>query len=131
MSAFLVSKRHIDALVYARSLSRYPSANLLPKLSDDELGRRLWRENMASLAGLYGARHGDQIDEGALAAYRYARPAKALSVVGLIKACHCYAYQACEHEAWAKSDARAYCDVLVDMLTHRLPGYDEAAWGLE
>jgi len=132
MSAFLVSKNHIDALVAARKLDRHHDDGTLHKLSDDELGRMLWRENMLSLADRYD----DPIDEDALRAYRFdpmtARMHKGqpLSPIALVKLVHCYRYQSCEHDAWESSDAARYCERLESMLVHRMPGYDEAPWGI-
>ena len=63
-------------------------------------------------------------------AYRFA-PSEVigLSVIEKIKAVHCYMYQASEHDAWEKSDARAFCKRLETALIHELPGYDAAPWG--
>lgn len=132
MSAFLVSKKHIDALVFARQLHPHYRASG-PALSDDDLGRMLWRENMASL----NARYRDAIDEATLAEYRFEivgadiYRGRRLEIVDFIKAVHCYQYQACEHDGWERSEAARYCEGLLSMLTHRLPGYDDSPWGLD
>jgi hypothetical protein len=131
MSAWLVSKKHIDALVYARSLCRSDfggtlADGLLPDVSDDDLGRLLWRENMRSLA----ARYRDRPDAALLASYSYAEPGP-LPVVALIKASHCYEYQSCEHPGWKTSKARRFSRELVLSLAHKLPGYDAAPWGID
>lgn len=133
MSAWLVSKLHIDALVYARSLIRHPSRGLRSETIDSDLGRMLWRENMLSLAGLYEKRHGDQVDEAALADYTYSRHGAFLGtpVIALIKAIDCYEYQSCEHQGWEKSDAFHYCKSLRSALIHLLPGWEEAPWGID
>lgn len=123
MSAFLVSKKHIDALVSARNISQY--SRPFEQKSDDELGRMLLAANYESLA----ARYHDTIDEKAIESYRH--EPRTFPVVTLIKAAHCYAYQACEHEGWEMSDAKKYIDDLVSMLTHYLPGYDAAPWGID
>ena len=51
-------------------------------------------------------------------------------IVSLIKACHCYAYQACETEDWAESEAHAIIEAIEGALVRSLPGYDAAPWGL-
>jgi hypothetical protein len=131
VSAFLVGKRSIDAIVLVRERMNRDSDVLpaLEHLSNDELGRMLWRENMLSL----GARYSDPLDEEALAGYRYAFTSALLAapVVALIKNIHCYRYQSCEHDGWEKSDAAALCEALESYLVHRLPGYSDAPWGLD
>lgn len=131
MSAFLVSKRHIDVLVAGRYLDPHGPN---PATNADDLGRMLWRENMASIAARYPQ---DAIDEVLLATYMFDPGVKALilmrriPVVHVIKAIHCYEYQACEHDGWERSDARHYCERLMQICTHALPGYDSAPWGIE
>lgn len=126
MSAFQVSNKHIDAMVAARQLLKAGHFAVAPNLSDDEFGRLLIRENMASLA----ARYRDPIDEAEIAAYTYT-PCRLPMVVALIKAVHCYQYQACEHEGWEKSDAAGYCREMLDGLSRQLPGYNDAPWGID
>jgi hypothetical protein len=130
MSAFLVSKKHIDALVYARGLNQHRGGRI-DELPDNDLGRMLWRENMASLLTKYNT----PIDEAELESYHYnpvgvgARFGQ--DKIGLIKAIHCYQYQACEHDGWTGSKAALYCEALEQVLVRRLPGYDEAGWGID
>jgi len=49
----------------------------------------------------------------------------------VIKLCHHYAYQACEHDGWKDSDARKLVDTIESHAVHNLPGYDAAPWGIE
>jgi hypothetical protein len=132
MSAWLVSKKHIDALVYARGLNDMRGGRI-DDIDNNELGRMLWRENMASML----ARYGDAIDEKVLADYHY-DPVSAGVLIGrefgpvyFIKAIHCYRYQSCEHDGWESSRSADYCKRLEQMLVHRLPGYDAAPWGID
>lgn len=107
----------------------------LANSSDDELGRKLLRENMLSLA----SRYNDAVDEAAIRSYRYdhARAIRVLAASGaprtvaIIKAFHCYAYQTCEHNEWEESETKAICDRIVNGLCHRLDGYDKAPWGFD
>lgn len=129
MSAFLVSRATIDALVWARTLcNRGNMSSVMPDASDREFGAMLLRENMRSLA----ARYNDPVDNGAILAYRpaYSDKIRTLPIVALIKLVHCYRCQACEHEGWQTSEACAAAEALESALVHSLPGYDEAAWGL-
>jgi hypothetical protein len=139
MSAFQVSNRHIDLLVYARTL---PDFKVLESdLDRDELGRLLLGENLKSLA----ARYGDDRNAGSAAskskwedvkqveAYVYSTPTDAAGVrdiVSIIKQIHCYEYQSCEHEGWETSRASKYCKDLLELLLFKLPGYAAAKWGV-
>lgn len=49
--------------------------------------------------------------------------------VQVLKSCDCYVYQSCEHEAWPKSEARAFIESLRGGAWRALPGYDLAEWG--
>lgn len=139
MSAFQVSNRHIDLLVYARSLNDYPV--LEPDLDRDALGRLLLGENLKSLAVRYGdsaqeasaARRSKRADAKLVKAYVYSTPSDAdgvSDIVSIIKQIHCYEYQACEHDGWETSRARKYCKALESMLLYKLPGYKDAKWGI-
>ena len=144
MSAFVVSKSHIDALVtlavkgpgtggnwltlhwYERRDDHGQEA-LIHNRADydtaDELGRMLWAENARSVAYRYGARTvvGD---------YVWPMGAPRLSAVEGLKAIDCYEYQACEHDEWKDSAAKQFCDALRRALITYLPGYDDAAWAI-
>jgi hypothetical protein len=126
MSAWLLTDTHISVLVGART--RFgPSPTVFPNIDDDALGRTLLRENMLSLA----TRYGDKIDEDRIARYRTdPSVAQRFGAVAIIKAVHCYQYQACEHDAWPESDAYEYCKQLIEHMTQHLPGYGDAAWAI-
>lgn len=68
MSAWLVSKQHIDVLVHALGVREMFPEGMGP----DEVGALLWAENVESLQARYGNRHPD-LYEGYVA-YRYAPP---------------------------------------------------------
>lgn len=53
-----------------------------------------------------------------------------ISAVQIIKACNCYAYQACEHSAWESSFAKQLVDAIRCVAISNLPGYEMAAWGV-
>jgi hypothetical protein len=128
MSAYLVDAACIHAIVLvAQRAKRDGMHGTWDRLSPDDMGRMLWRENMLSM----GARYREPADEIALAAYCYVTPSAVLAAgpVAHIKNLHCYRYQSCEHTAWESSEACALVDVLESYLTHRLPGYDAAPWG--
>jgi hypothetical protein len=85
-------------------------------------------ENLASLNARYGARDNEAtFDE-------YVPDEKALKLtlpaLHIIKLCHHYAYQSCEHDGWKGSDARKLIDAIESHAVHNLPGYVEAPWGI-
>ena len=132
MSAFLVSRAHIDAMVsaaHALEPARFQRESL------DDLGAMLWRENMRSLEALYG---GGAPDEDAVEGYAWSRTTPGRygvmalqEIVRVLKAIDCYEYQSCEHGDWRTSEAREFCRMLRNSLISRLPGYDAAPWGIE
>ena len=88
------------------------------RFNEDTLGRMLWLENLASIH----ARYPDTVDNddhlpgagdgtGEILAYTYGPGIRVVNLdpLGLIGAIRGYEYQTCEHQAWSKSVARAYC----------------------
>ena len=152
MSAWIVSKAHIDALVSAAMTSkgnpfRWYDADgnhsheltCMDTEKATKVGQMLWSENLASI----NARYVDTIDnplgcpgpanfEGpaSIDAYRFTRTQQ-LEPVKVIKAIHCYDYQSCEHDGWKASEAHQFCEALEARMVSSLPGYNEAPWGLD
>lgn len=100
MSAWIVSRAHIDAMVQLICESE-----IVP-LSPDLVGRMLWSENVFSLAYRYpddkdGERPGpiDFRDDDALT-YTYRRPSAKLTRHDQLLALHCFNYQSSEHPDW-------------------------------
>lgn len=128
MSAFIVTKAHIDAMVEA-GLGRdplrawYNDGARTPERTPDEVGAMLWEENHRSVNDRY-----NENDEPP--AYYYRPSRHGYSAVVILKAIACYEYQSCEHKGWEGSDAKAYCDVLRARMIRRLPGFEEAPWGI-
>ena len=137
MSAWIVSKRHIDALAYW--LDRMGIAH-----DKQKMGELLWSENHKSIR----ARYGDYDYKGNYVKrpkYRYSPPQSRVTEpyyddfdpqnVDQIQALvHCYTYQTCEHEGWDKSRAKRLMDTLDQIL--QLAGADwkregtKAPWGI-
>jgi len=131
MSAWIVTKVHIDAMVQAAmdssrgipfSWSHENEGHQLTVSTKDMVGSMLWRENHMSV----NARYDENTDTPA---YRFERTQE-FSPVQMLKAIDCYEYQSCEHDGWETSSARAFCDELRAVLIHSLPGYEQAEWGL-
>lgn len=142
MSAFIVGKTHIDALVSAgegRDSVRWWHENNSHQLTRDQrdaVGRMLWLENQRSVAYHY-PNDGDGDWPGptgltlaTIEGYIFTRSRAGLDLAGMLKQIDAYEYQSSEHPGWVTSEARAYCDGLRRYLICRLPGYENAPWGL-
>jgi hypothetical protein len=109
MSAWIVSKAHIDALVHA--LGR---REMLPD-HPDLVGRMLWRENVKSIHARYpdtelnDANYPGPIDFKAATvdAYAFTTPPVDWNPSQLLHHIGCYDYQSCEHEEWESSASYA------------------------
>ena len=155
MSAWVVTKRHIDSMIRAGLTPRrdalawytgqrededyQPGEPWGPtqvenavkrrrELTDetaDHVGAMLWNENRRSVDHRY-----DEATDREVYRYRHSDRLPSDPVV-LLKALDCYEYQSCEHPEWETSEARAFCEALRSRLIHRLPGYDAAPWGID
>lgn len=131
MSAYLVSEQHIHYLmeaVHAWGLHA-PHGNSVirrEKNLDHEartnLGMELWEENQRSL----NAKYPPELMPNYMASNRHWGT---LDPVQVIKACHCYEYQSCEHDDWRDSRAYAIIQGILDAAMSHLRGYDDAEWG--
>lgn len=159
MSAFIVSKRHVDALVEAGLRPEYAGARFswyhdaerheLTLSNADEVGAMLWAENVRSVEHRYehvveageslpGTYQLETIAPGIepievpewVGEYRYDMRTRQLDPVAVLKLVQCFDYQSCEHDDWRESSAFAYCQTLKDKLIGMLPGYDAAKWGI-
>lgn len=132
MSCFIVSARHISALIqYAlspkrrervfHSFYRY-NVQTGEDWTPQELGALLQAENTKS----WNARYREAVEP----AFQFTRAAE-LSPVEILKAVQCYEYQSCEHDGWEGSDAHKIARLIYETAVGELPGYEQASWGLE
>ena len=118
MSAFLVSKAHIDTLVSA-SLAY----GMITPGEADKAGSMLWTENSKSVNFRYSEHHPAKL-------YRFERTPVPAPVV-VLKSIACLGYQSCEHKGWTKSEARKFLSTLQSHAIASLDGYDDAPWGID
>jgi hypothetical protein len=169
MSAFMVSKAHVDALVGValngprdaesrweggprwaafdprethwqeqewRQVALYGTGNCSVKpVAPSDLGDLLVIENVRSITARYpdtldGEPMPGPIDAYWDAPYSYA-PGRRLTCAEALKAIDCYEYQACEHDEWADSEAKRFCDGLRASIVGVLPGYSAAPWEID
>lgn len=157
MSAFVVSKEHIDAIV-ALSIKQgnlrftwfsedpdsiewtgdysahtaamreiHREANLM---TADSIGQMLAFENAASVLYRYPDHdNSEYVPEWTTDdSYRYPGNVRRPTPVEGLKLIACLEYQSCEHPGWKSSEARRFLEALRDDLINRLPGYEEAPW---
>ncbi len=145
MSAYMCSEKQLTVLAaYAvkHCLDSVPR-RLRPALDNDGFEHKpgaynraircvfsmLVSENLASLASRYPE---DTSGQATFDSYsvddRMLR--EELPKVHIIKLCHHYAYQSCEHDGWRDSEARKLIDQVESHAVHNLPGYNEAPWGI-
>lgn len=155
MSAWIVDKAHIDALLavavngprgvsfdqwYGFSWAETVEPVKWVRSRDavpDKIGMMLWSENFASIHDRYP----DTIEGGEypgpigiahehVLTYTWPEGTPRLNAVEALKATQCYQYQSCEHDGWETSEAKRFTDALKENLIGHVPGYDEAAWGI-
>ena len=136
MSAFILCKKSIDALVYAATARDHDRYDLKHKfvfysngarfeLTADEFGQRLVDQNYASINDLYR-------DSKKPYLYQYENHPdfRNLKSVDFLKLCDCYDYQSCETKDYDNSFISDAMFSLRKRLISTLPGYDEAEWGI-
>ena len=147
MSAFVVDRDVISYLVSAAQSRRVLGAgsalswhakgvrhtlDFMDREGAAGVGQMLWSENIASVMHRYpddsrGELPGPIGEDFVYSEHlRYTRP---IDPVQVLKACHCFCYQSCEHEDWEESSAHAFVLALIHRACSALPGYEEAEWG--
>ena|SRR3990167_151627 len=147
MSAYMVDRDHIAYLLdaamdhkiahctfhwYHNGVSRSLAGGDFELAA--QVGQMLWNENRLSIEYRYPdtaqdfSRAPGPIDES----YVYDEHSTqylTFDPVQVIKACNCFAYQACEHPDWKESEAKVFIDTLIHYAISELPGYETAVWG--
>lgn len=129
MSAYMVSKSHLDVLV---AIALQEGDRKAPE-GAEKLGQWLQDCNWASIE----ARYPEEARGKGPAPYELQtrrwkiRGIDADYIVSAIKVLDCFEYQACEVRGWPHSDCHAWCADLRTSLCSNLPGWDEVQWGLD
>ncbi|KKN73745.1 hypothetical protein LCGC14_0396930 [marine sediment metagenome] len=150
MSAWIVSKQHIDYLVteflrgdHAAIYADDGVEHFHPEDADD-IGRDLWSANLESVAYRYpadesGERPGIGVTDEEIRDYTH----KAVhglrgipfSPYVLFKAVGCYRYQSCEHPGWSGSRADKVSEAMREKAIHLIVSesdiYQSAPWGID
>lgn len=157
MSAFIVQKAHIDALLStAMAWDRYgPLVWLIESPGSDSSGyqegepwgpgtmqwyetnkRELSRDTAGRVGAMLLAENQRSVN------HRYAeddieipyefKETWALKPIEVLKALDCFEYQSCEHQEWHASEAKTFCEALRRRAIHMMVDYDDAAgWDLD
>lgn len=114
MSAYICTHAHINAIVYWASTNTISVRALEVRKDPQATAEVLYAENVAS------------------ANYRYKEnePTGLYRPIEIIKLCNSLDYQSCEHPDWEASHAKALLDKIRQTAITKLPGYDEAPWGI-
>lgn len=143
MSAFIVEKSHINAMVqaglaagrkYNSSLRWYYNGEWkeLDHETADEIGQMLLDENIKSVSHRYDDSPitdlPGRIDADYLLPFSHSPLSRVPTPVEALKITSCYEYQACEHSEWEASEAKAFCTALKENTIDMLSGYEEAPW---
>ena len=147
MSAYIVSKAHIDAIV-TFAVSGKLRVGTIKRMAGDaghgeyvnssaytpsQIGAALWAENHASVDHRYS-------DTTSVPAYVFrptchgsscTKPTRLLTPLDIIKLCQSLKYQSCEHPAWDASFAKDFLNRVISAAIGALPGYDNAFWGID
>jgi hypothetical protein len=126
----MCSDRHLTALAAYAVRHGLSGVVLAPDRGQLEAIAKVFgmlaRENIASL----DARYPGDTDSDAIGTVQPRVLLERFDPIHIIKACHCYAYQACEHPGWDGSRAKQIVASIEAHAVRNLPGYSDAPWGL-
>ena len=129
MSAFIVTKNHIDAIVTTLSAQECNSIKEILKNYGNNLdliGLILWNENYKSVNYRYNENEKTP---------KYSHRPKSLKLMESVKAIDCLNYQSCERPDYESSEANKILSTLKDVLLNQMknsnPEYEAAAWGID
>lgn len=144
MSAFLVSRNHITALIAAAQKYELTEVSM-PMIEAGQarhggetirigslsaLGETLWLENHKSVKCRYDAFDTDK-NPNPPPSYTFRRDAKCPPALEVLKAIACFEYQTSEHPGWKTSFAFQFCQELRAAVCQGLPGWDAAPWAID
>jgi hypothetical protein len=135
VSAWIVSKKHIDLMVKALTEGTRDGLTKPLRRNKQRLGQSLVTENLASIMSRYGRRYFENAAGQFEPAYchepyRHEDPRYSPTVSELRRALDCYCYQSSEHAGWAGSQVKR----LLDRVLGRLPEAainEDAPWGFD
>ena len=140
MSAWLVSKKHIDIIITAALFANRGNTfrwyfegkwRELRLDNADEIGQMLINQNADSVGTKYESTPSTELPgdiDNAILPYHYSRPAGDVTAIQAVKLINSYQYQASETGDWLKTESFKFTQSLKETLITMLKGYDEAPW---
>lgn len=140
MSAFIVDKSHINAIIQAglhyphRDHARWfydGKWHELNELTANQTGQMLLDENVKAVSIRYPD---DEVTNlPGVTDAEWIIPfthhfTKVPTPIQAIKLIECLEYQSCEDTEWKNTEAFSFCQYFKEQLIGCLPGYDEAKW---
>ena len=127
MSAYVVSTKHINALVNHvdnQSLPYYGFESFAA------IGRELLQENVTAVCDRYSDMTPETAQQDFTGETGYTYKLETVPALHALSLLTGYEYQACESSNWETSKARDICERLRLELIRKLPGYSDAPWSL-
>ncbi len=138
MSAFVVSRETILTLALAAQIGgqfsymwrgHYHKVSISDGEACLDIANKLYRENVRSYN--YRYKESGDLPGFTLQDIASAGPRVSSDPVLILKQCQCLNYQSCETGDWEDTEAYAILEALKNAQLSRLPGYDDAPWGLD
>lgn len=131
MSCFIVEKITIDRIVAAFRENEWYLPSRMMNMSDDEIGKELYKVNVKSFCLRYRENEADfqhVIDD-----YKYEEPRHDEDLkLKQIKSCSCWQYQSCEcgcdKDELYNQVSVLQLDLSLSVICHRIPQYNELRW---
>lgn len=127
MSAYLCDDCHLTALACYAVKHRCLAPNVPSGATEQDILELLHSANVKSLAARYPNDKGVPADP---VLCQHAR-ARTFPAIEIIKAAHCFNYQACEVKDYERSTAYQIMMRVIGEATSQMPGYEQAAWGID
>ena len=129
MSVYIVSDKQISAMltmvnktVHGSPMSYYWNDERINFMGNiQEIGQKLVDENYKSVNFRYSRDN---------APHTFHFEPVAMEPIQVVRLCHGYNYQACEHDGWETSEAKEISRQIEHYAIKDVPGYQEAPWGI-
>jgi hypothetical protein len=135
MSAYMVSDKQIHVFVaymIRNNVDYFVNHNrvVVSLKNADEVGQILLDENYRSVHHRYQDRTEGHF--GKAGSYKFKpQPVVLPDAITMLKLCNNYGYQACENDDYDQSIAFKIIDAIKEQAIRKLPGYDDAPWGID
>jgi hypothetical protein len=137
MSAFVCDADHIDCIItwaiQVKATYWNPETNIRTQITRENataIGTILLDQNIRSVVGRYEGSSPDFADRHKNNTYTFRPFNEPLDGVTVLKQINCLDYQSCESEEWEQTLAWRILDGITAATVRKLPGYENAPWGI-